>query len=72
VGSWSGKKQLVGLVRNSKLSTAAVYKGALSQQNPAQILAAIAVLKQSAVNPANLATNQLNSNIKAYTYKLWF
>ena len=54
-----GKKQLVGLVRNSKLSTAAVYKGSLSQQNPAQTLAAIAVQLNAAASPAIFATDSL-------------
>jgi hypothetical protein len=56
-----GKKQLVGLVRNSKLSTAAVHNGSLSQPNPAQILAAIAVQTNTAVSPAIFATNFLTN-----------
>jgi hypothetical protein len=54
-----GKKQRVGRLRRCKLSTIAVYNDSLSQPNPAQILAAIAVLKQSAVSPAIFATNSL-------------
>jgi len=54
-----GKKQLVELVRKCKLSTAAVHNGSLLQQNPAQILAAIAVQLNSAATPAIFATNLL-------------
>jgi hypothetical protein len=54
-----GKKQLVELVRKCKLSTAAVHNGSLLQQNPAQILAAIAVTLNSAATPAIFATNSL-------------
>jgi len=54
-----GKKQLVGLVRNSKLSTAAVYNGRFLQPNPAQILAGIAVPTNAAESPAIFATNSL-------------
>jgi hypothetical protein len=52
-----GKKQLVELVRKCNLSTAAVHNGSLLQQNPAQILADIAVQLNSAATPAIFATN---------------
>jgi hypothetical protein len=54
-----GKKQLVGLARKYKLSAVAVHNGSLLQQNPAQILAAIAVQLNSAATPAIFATNSL-------------
>ena len=43
--SWCGQKQLVGLVRSCKLSTAAVNKCAKYKQNYTEMLAAIAVPK---------------------------
>ena len=55
------KKQLVGLERKYKLSTAAVHNGSLLQQNPAQILAAIAVQLNSAATPAIFATSFLTN-----------
>ncbi len=54
-----GKKQLVGLVRKCKLSTAAVYNGSLKQPNPAQTLAPIAVQLSAAASPAIFATDFL-------------
>jgi hypothetical protein len=56
-----GKKQLVELVPKCKLSTAAVHNGSLLQQNPAQILAAIAVQLNSAATPAFFATSFLTN-----------
>jgi len=56
-----GKKQLVGLVRKCKLSTAAVHNGSLSQPNPALTLAAIAVQTNSAASPAIFATKLLTN-----------
>jgi hypothetical protein len=56
-----GKNQLVGLVRSCKLSTLAVHNGLLSQQNPAQIRAALAVPLKAAVKPAIFATDFLTN-----------
>jgi hypothetical protein len=56
-GSWRGQKQRVGLVRRCRLSTQAVHNGSVLQQNPAQILAAIAVQLNAAASPAIFATN---------------
>ena len=56
-----GKNQLVGLVRNIKLSTAAVHNGSLQQPNPAQTLACIAVQLNAATSPAIFATDSLTN-----------
>ncbi len=55
------KKQLVGLVRKCKLSTAAVRDGSVLQPNPAQTLAAIAVQLNAAASPAIFATDFLTN-----------